>query len=80
MMADPQIGTAWEFGLFMLAPVAVALILGNLLRWRDRRLERGILEDVKRRETSSVTRTDPRGFPVQSVVAPIHNELPLTQD
>jgi hypothetical protein len=39
MIADPQIETLWEFGLFMLAPVALAAMVGQLLRWRDRHLQ-----------------------------------------
>jgi hypothetical protein len=46
MIAGPQITTRWELGLFMLAPVSLAILAGILLRWRDKRLERLSLQDV----------------------------------
>jgi hypothetical protein len=70
MIADPQIATVWEFGLFMLAPVALAVTLGKLLRWRDRRLERVVLQDVRGRKRPAIKRTDPIGAPFGSVEAP----------
>jgi hypothetical protein len=57
MIADPQITTPWELGLFMLAPVSLAILIGNLLRWRDRRLERSSLQDVRSPKTPAMIRT-----------------------
>jgi hypothetical protein len=70
MIADPQIATLWEFGLFMLAPVALAVTLGTLLRWRDRRLERAVLQDAMGRKTHAITSTNPVWSPFGSVEAP----------
>ena len=70
MIADPQIATPWELGLFMLAPVSLAILVGNLLRWKDRRLERLSLQDVRSPKTPAITRTGPARPPFESVVEP----------
>ena len=67
MVADPQITTLWEFGLFMLAPVAVAVIFGKLLRWKDQRLDRPVLQGVWERKTPAITATDATWSPFESV-------------
>jgi hypothetical protein len=59
MIADPQIETLGEFGLFMLAPVALAVMVGKLVRWRDRRL----LQQVGEPQRSPILRTGPLGPP-----------------
>jgi hypothetical protein len=70
MIADPQITTPWELGLFMLAPVSLALLVGNLLRWRDRRLERLSLRDVWCSKTPATTRMGPTRPLFESVEGP----------
>jgi hypothetical protein len=62
MIADPQIETLWEFGLFMLAPVALAVMVGKLLRWRDRRLLQQACEPP-----FTILRTDPPRPPFERV-------------
>jgi hypothetical protein len=66
MIADPQINTLWELGLFMFAPVSLAIMLGQLLRWRDRRLELP-LQDVWGPKTPAMTPTGPMRSPFESV-------------
>jgi hypothetical protein len=67
MNADPQIQAVWELGFFMSAPVLLAIMLGTLLRWRDRRLERLLLQDKWRPEASTITRTVPTPPSFESV-------------
>jgi|HubBroStandDraft_1064217.scaffolds.fasta_scaffold18671_3 hypothetical protein len=57
MVADPQITTPWELGLFILAPVSLAILVGNLLRWKERRLERPLPQDVWSPKTPAIART-----------------------
>jgi hypothetical protein len=57
MVADPQITTPWELGLFILAPVSLAILVGNLLRWKDRHLERPSPQDVWSPKTPATART-----------------------
>ena len=63
MIADPQIETLWEFGLFMFAPVALAVMVGRLLRWRDRHL----LQQVRGPQTSAIPRTGPLRAPFERI-------------
>jgi hypothetical protein len=71
MIADPQIATLGEFGLFLAAPAAVAVLFGTLLRWRDRRLARAVLQDVTARKTAAIIPTDPPWPPSESVERPV---------
>jgi hypothetical protein len=70
MVADPQITTPWELGLFILAPVTLAILVGNLLRWKERRLERLSPQDVWSPKTPAITRTGPMQPSFESVEAP----------
>jgi hypothetical protein len=68
MIADPQISTPWELGLFMLAPLTFAIMVGKLLRWKDRRFtERLPLQDAADPKTHAITPMGPAWPPFESV-------------
>jgi len=68
MIADPQISTPWELGLFMLAPLSLAIMVGKLLRWKDRRFtERLPLQDASDPKTYATPRMAPTCPPFESV-------------